>query len=176
MDDSMKKLAIPAELNHPFFFSQEEILVNKPNNSFPLSENFIYELYFFNGMDTCMPWMNPQESVPILLEEWQQLKNHLKLLFQKRKQEFILESMKKGIGLFLQLLFWSNGKPVHLKEPIPFSQLTSKPVNVQERLDFIISRPKLFHSFIQLSELMVEQEKHYMKNVVVKKASRPNKV
>jgi hypothetical protein len=173
MDDSIKMLPVPNELAHPFFFSHKEIAVKNPTISFSLSENFIYEFFFYNGIQTIKPWINPDETIPILFKEWQKVKDQLNVLYHEREQKNIVQNMKKGIGLFIQLLFWSNGKPVQLKEPSAFSEMDFKPINVQERLEFIISRPKLFHSFIQLSELMTEQEKHYMKKSIQKKASRP---
>jgi hypothetical protein len=173
MDDSVIKLPVPNELAHPFFFSHKEIVVKNPANSFTLSENFIYEIFFYNGIQTIKPWINPEEIIPILFKEWQKVKEQLNVLHHEREQKNIGQNMKKGIGLFIQLLFWSNGRPVQLVESFPFSEIDYKPVNVQERLDFIISRPKLFHSFIQLSELMTEQEKHFVKKNILKKASRP---
>jgi hypothetical protein len=82
--------------------------------------------------------------------------------------------MKKGIGLFLQFLFWSNDKQIAVLANTSLSLLEVKPVNIDERLGFIISRPNLFHSYRQLSELMVEQEKLYAKKNIVKKAFKPN--
>lgn len=174
MDDTVKKLPVPSELIHPFFFSYNEIAVKSPI-SFSASENFIYEIYFYNGIQTIKPWINLESVMPILFKEWQQVKDQLNLLHHKREQKNIVQIMKKGIGLFIQFLFWSNGKPVQLTEPLPVFEMEYQPVNVQERLEFVISRPKLFHSFIQLSELMSEQEKHYyVKKSIIKEASRPN--
>ena len=82
--------------------------------------------------------------------------------------------MKKGIGLFLQFLFWSNDRPISAIESTPLNLLEIKPVNLEERLGFIISRPNLFHSYRQLSELMVEHEKLFAKNKIIKKAFKPH--
>lgn len=171
MDDSVTKLLITLELAHPFFFSQQEIVVENPKKPFDLRENFLYELFYYNGIRIDRPWINPEETIPILLIEWQKVKDQLHSLHHNREHNNIAQIMKKGIGLFLQLLFWSNGHPVQLKDP-SFSQMDFKPVNVQERLEFIISRPKLYHSFVQLTELINEQEKQYVKKNILKKASR----
>ncbi|WML45078.1 YpoC family protein [Neobacillus sp. PS3-40] len=173
MDDSIKRLQIPDELVHPFFFSENEIAVKKPPVPFTLEVNFICELFYYNGIETFKPWVSYEEVIPTLLDKWQTEKDHLKLLHRERDQKNILQSMKKGIGLFIQLLFWSNGEPVQLNESFSILELAYKPVNVQERLRFIISRPNLFHSYIQLSELMLEQEKQYEKKNIMKKAFRP---
>ena len=45
--------------------------------------------------------------------------------------------------------------------------LKIKPINIRERLDYIIQNPNKFHSFIQLSELFVEMEKLFRKQQVL---------
>lgn len=117
---------------------------------------------------------DPQkEEILAILKDWKELKCQLENLHRERNQENILEGMNKGIEIFLKFIFWSNEKPVPLNMPLSFHELDYKPVNLQERLAFIISRPKVFHSFIQLSELMIEQEKQYSKRSIMKKTSRP---
>ena len=61
-----------------------------------------------------------------------------------------------------------------LKNLSQLTLLEMKPVNLEERLGFIISRPTLFHSYRQLTELMVEQEKLYAKKNIVKKRLSQN--
>lgn len=79
-----------------------------------------------------------------------------------------LQPMKKGIGIFLQAVFWSNHVPARLNG-LNFDKLKVKPINVYERLEFIMNRPGNYHSFIQLSELMAEQEKQFVKHMALKK-------
>jgi uncharacterized protein (DUF433 family) len=82
--------------------------------------------------------------------------------------------MKKGIGLFIQFLYWSNDRQINSKEPVSINQLVITPVNLDERLAYILSRPNLFHSYRQLSELMTEQAKQYAKKNIVKKRLSQN--
>ncbi|MDQ0197544.1 YpoC family protein [Neobacillus ginsengisoli] len=117
---------------------------------------------------------NSNEAISQIIEEWLKVKVVLEELYRNRDQINTLVSMKKGIELFLQFVFWTNEKQVILQEPIPWNHIEYKPVNIEERFEFIMSRPNLFHSFRQLSELMVEQEKQYMKKNIMKKASKPN--
>jgi hypothetical protein len=79
--------------------------------------------------------------------------------------------MEKGIELFTQFLLLSNGQGETSKRSQCANSLIYKPVNVEERLAFIHSRPSLYQSFRQLCELMVEQEKIYAKITLIKKAS-----
>ena len=173
MDESIISLPLPIELDNPFFFTDKIIKVEK-NPSGLGTENFIYEAFFYNGMSSFKPWEKQAILIPEVLEEWEKVREQLSELFQNRSQNKILNVMKKGIGLFLQFLFWSNDRPVSLIKPIPSEPLDCKPVNLEERIAFIISRPILFHSFRQLSELMVEQEKAYVKKNIMKKTSKPN--
>jgi hypothetical protein len=116
---------------------------------------------------------DPHEAIKQLLIEWGAVKNQLEILYKNRDQKNTLEGMEKGISLFIQFLYWSNDRQIIGKESIPVEDLEIKPVNVEERLKFIISRPNLFHSYRQLGELMIEQQKLYAKKIVLKKASKP---
>lgn len=112
---------------------------------------------------------NVDEAISLLLSDWEWVKGELETLFRNRDQKSTLPLMKKGIGFFIQFLYWSNDRQINLKEPIPFNQLELKPVNLDERFAYILSRPNLFHSYRQLSELMTEQAKQYAKKNIVKK-------
>jgi hypothetical protein len=173
MDNPINLLPLPAELDNPFFFSTKIIKVDN-NPSKPVTKNFICDVLFYNGIDSFKPWENQTDAIPLLIEEWGRDKKLLEELHRSRNQKDILVIMKKGISLFVQFLFWTNDRPVSLKEPIPFYPVAYKPVNIEERLAFIISRPNLFHSFRQLSELMLEQEKLFVKKNIMKKTSRPS--
>lgn len=127
-----------------------------------------------NRFDLTKPAQNPNEEISSLLEEWNDIKVDLEECYNKRDQAKTLINMKKGIELFQHLMFLTNEKPIILIEHIEWNLLEYKPVNITERFAFIKSRPNLFHSFRQLSELMVEQEKQFMKKNSMKKASKPN--
>jgi hypothetical protein len=171
MSENTKKLSIPLELFHPFFFSEKEISLDLSEQSSGNGENFSYELLFYNGIEANRPWTNPEQFVPTLQDIWGKVKPIIEEMHHQRKKDGIKEAMKKGIGLFLQFLYWSNGKPVFLKELPLFTNISIKPVNLEERVGFIISRPGLYHSYVQLCELMIEQEKLFAKNMMIKKAS-----
>lgn len=171
MDNQSFTLPVPAELRNRFFFEENCVNIEQPLEL--LSVNFFCEILFYNGIETFKPWENPVIAASFLKEEWGRVKDKLEDLFRIRDQKNSLQAMKKGIGLFLQLLFWSNDQPVVIKEPLLFNQVVFKPINLEERLEFVLSRPHLFHSFRQLSELMEEQEKLFVKKNIMKKASKP---
>lgn len=101
--------------------------------------------------------------------EWSALKEELEVHFKERSKQKVEEPMKKGIELFIEFLHSANESPPSLSPQIDYDKLTIQPVNLQERLDFIIARPTAYHSFKQLEELMVELEKAYHKNRAIKR-------
>jgi hypothetical protein len=126
-------------------------------------------LPFLEELEIESPTGNVAEAVSLLLTEWKVVKTELEVLYRKRDQKTTHQGMRRGVGLFLQFLYWSNDKQVKIKELEPIDRLEIKPVNLDERLGFIITRPNLFHSYRQLAELMTEQEKLFAKKNIVKK-------
>jgi hypothetical protein len=112
---------------------------------------------------------NVDQAISNLLSDWEKIKVELETLYRNRDQKSTLQGMKKGIGLFIQFLYLSNDRQVNSKESSSINQLEITPVNLEERLAYILSRPNLFHSYRQLSELMTEQAKQYAKKNIVKK-------
>jgi hypothetical protein len=108
-------------------------------------------------------------NISFLISNWDGVKSDLETLYRNRDQQATLQLMKKGIIYFIQFLYWSNDRQVNSKEPIPLNQFEIKPVNFEERLTYVLSRPNLFHSYRQLSELFTEQEKLFAKKNIVKK-------
>lgn len=126
-------------------------------------------ILFLEELDIEVPAEPENEVISFLLAEWNLLKTELETLYRNRDQQTTLKGMKKGIGLFIHFLYWSNDRQVKLNELEPLGSIEMKPVNLDERLGFIIRRPNLFHSYRQLSELMTEQEKLLAKKNIVKK-------
>jgi hypothetical protein len=115
-----------------------------------------------------------EENISLLLAKWDGVRPELETLYRNRDQQSTLQLMKKGIIYFIQFLYCSNDRQVNSKEPIPLNHLEIKPVNLEERLTYILSRPSLFHSYRQLSELFTEQEKLFAKKNIVKKRLSQN--
>ena len=113
------------------------------------------------------------QAVATVLSEWGQCKNELDHHFKNRDSDRALPLMKKAIELFEQLLVSSNSLS---PDKYCIKDCKIKPVNVEERLDFIVSRPKLFHSYKQLAELFAEQEKQFAKQTILNrtKNKRPD--
>jgi hypothetical protein len=109
------------------------------------------------------------ENISYVLEKWDGIRSELETFYRNRDQKSTLHLMKKGIGYFVKFLYWSNDRQVDSKEPTPLNQFEIKPVNLEERLTYILQRPNLFHSYRQLTELFTEQEKLFAKKNIVKK-------
>jgi hypothetical protein len=154
------KMQVSERIQHEFFYL----------DSLTPADFFPEENRFYLGMNESMPWKNEKEAVIQIVQEWKPYMNELTALFKERKNKETKPLMVKGISLFIRLLFWSNNEPTDLKNlQEKLVQFEVKPVNIGERLQFLMQRPTLYHSFIQLSELMVEQEKIYYKYLVMKK-------
>jgi hypothetical protein len=111
------------------------------------------------------------EKISILLIRWQEIKNELTELFKRRESKKTLIPMQEGIEHFYNFLFWTNDLEKSTDEKAML-ELKWKPVNTLERLSFIKNRPNLYHSFIQLTELMNEQEKQFNKKKAIEKVTK----
>ncbi|WAA13731.1 YpoC family protein [Fervidibacillus halotolerans] len=153
----MKKVP---ELDDPLFYVEKFL----PKDFF-LPD---YDYYVFHSSQ--QPWLEGEKALKEILKQWEENKRVLEPLFKRRETEEVKKVMIASIALFLQYLFWSNEQPVNLnvlKDQV--NQLKVKPINAMERLGFIMNRPMLHHSYIQLKELFVEQEKAYYKYLTIKK-------
>ena len=116
-------------------------------------------------MEKEFPLAEIEELSHKIIQRWKQSRLALEGFFKNREGEKVLPIMKDSIELFYEYLFISNGKKVNGK----INDYLVKPVNVQERLNFIETKPRLYHSFVQLAELYSEQEKLFAKNMALNK-------
>jgi hypothetical protein len=105
-----------------------------------------------------------------ILRQWQQYKLELEEYLKNRDSEKASPLMEKAIGLFREFLYSSNG--LHCSDLYNIDDCILKPINVQERLKFIITRPSLYHSYVQLAELFAEQEKQYARKMALNKVKK----
>lgn len=110
---------------------------------------------------------NRNADVEKVLIEWNESKDELAIHFKNRDGEKALPLMERAIELFKQFILMTNGETKGL---YAIEDCKIKPVNVEERLNFIVSRPNLFHSYIQLAELFAEQEKQFAKHAALYRA------
>ncbi|RBP02243.1 YpoC family protein [Rossellomorea aquimaris] len=163
-------LSIPLQLKDPFFFPDLKVRVDT-SHIIPYEPFFAYEILYFNEESPgSLPWVDHEYFINNILKSWREGEECLKTLFNKRSKD-TLPLMKKSIAQAYMLLYWSNSMPVILNSDItPIDSLSIKPVNAGERMSFIRINPTLFHSFVQLSQLFVEQHKQYAKSLALKRA------
>lgn len=166
-------LKVPDELKDSLFFPNEVIVLKQNDfkewNGSDEFEVFSYELLFYSGNNPYLPWSNRGKYIPELLVKWKMIKTDCDLLFSERNAGQAMEPMKQGIGLLLSAICWLHGKPVTLRTwKEQMKECTIKPVNLVERLSFVMENPAFFLSFRQLSELFLEFEKRFVISKVQK--------
>ncbi|WP_421379163.1 YpoC family protein [Bacillus salacetis] len=161
-----KSLSVPKEVMHPLFYTENGEKVNvESQQPDPLNPVFSYEILFYNNLPViAKPW-EASSYIKKAEMKWQGIKEELDAAFSARSGDEIKSLMKKGIALFMMYLFWTNAmpsKPAMWKENL--DKMNVKPVNVLERLSFVLMHHSLFHSYKQLDQLFIEQLKQYAKN------------
>ncbi len=164
---------IPRELSDPFFFSVDDTLKIDESQFEPCNPLFAFEILYYNGRsEDAMPWMVQRAWVNDLIKDWKKEEEHMKALFKGRSRD-ISDLMRRSIGRFYILLYWSNKQPVNLNNwETRVERFSLKPVNVVERLTFIRGNPALYHSYIQLVQLFEEQHKQYAKYLAFNQSAK----
>ncbi|WP_071395558.1 YpoC family protein [Bacillus tuaregi] len=157
-----------------FLLEKESVWQETYTQEFQVHIPLLYDAAFINSIDTLKPWNRMERTIPEVFESWTIIKADLHEKFSHRDVNNILEQMKKGMGLFLEILYWCNQSPVVWKLDKAV-KLVRKPVNWEERLEYILANPTKYHSYIQLAELFSEQEKSYVKQQTVMKAKKASK-
>lgn len=163
-----REIIIPSSFQLvPFYKENDRITVPK-DISFQekLDSNyFLVDILSLIDQDAVKPWENREHYIPIVFERWKEVKEQLNEIYKQRKRKQARLIMLQQISVWISSLFWINKRPLEdlynwRKES---DNLSYKPVNLEERLTFILDGPDHYHSFIQLSELFVELEKLYVK-------------
>ncbi len=158
----------------PFFPALFEI------SQMAVSEDIIGPCYFSFDSEakqyplTPAPWDADKDTFDSLLRGWQTLEGSLSDLFHNRELQAAQPKMLEGLAIFIEALFWSNEKPVpalsHSILITEAAQLPHKPINIDERLSYILKKPIHYLSYVQLKELFAElKKKHAIAQIKRKK-------
>ncbi|MBB5323359.1 hypothetical protein HNQ34_000436 [Anoxybacillus tepidamans] len=163
-------MRVPTEFVHPPFFREGDTIEKTSDVPFPYQMKTVY-FYYDIVSSTPLPWEQIEQSIPAVLELWNDEKEQLEACFAKRNRAAAREPMIRGLSYLIVCLFWLNGKRTQNvrtweKE---IEALALKPINCVERLQFIFSRCDVYHSFIQLSELFEEVTKLFYKQLAMMK-------
>ncbi|GKU80975.1 YpoC family protein [Niallia sp. NCCP-28] len=156
---------LPADLQIPQLTHLTEFNLDDMRliESFQANLPFIHEGAYTKGLNGFIPWKKEhiKSSVSILIDQWKLLKVEIAQYIAAQKKEQIYKGMAHGICCFLECLYWLNDLPVTFKEGLISRNIKIMPINVEERLYFILSRVTGYHSFKQLEELFKELEKQF---------------
>lgn len=113
-----------------------------------------------------MPWhTNPEQACRRLAKQWRNVVQELDASFKLREKPD-LSIIRDGLGIYLSMLFWSNRRPVQLDElDKHMKTLELVPMNLEERLHFIMDKSDGYPAFKQLNELVQEQRKLVLKGI-----------
>lgn len=112
-----------------------------------------------------------QNEVIALIDEWKNKSSYISDLFHERKYKEASLPMEESAKNFIQLLFILN-KEVWNSEINGLTRLktfTYKPLNIEERIQFVLTHSHQYHSYIHLNELYKEAEKLYAKVEILEK-------
>ena len=164
----MGYIKVPDQFVHPLFYKEgveieiKEDLSLEDTSSLP----FIFDMLHSKQIHIkIIPWMQKAETVKAIVNLWKEKQESISSLHKERNKEQIKVETPGAIALYMNFLFWINGKPVSKLTNLDteLETLFWKPVNVTERLSFILNKPYLYHSFVQLNELFTETEKLFVK-------------
>lgn len=106
-----------------------------------------------------------------LIEEWKNQSNYISNLFHERKYQEASLPMQLFTKNFIQLLFILNKEEwaVETEGVYKLKSFTYKPLNIEERIQFVQTHSHQYHSYIHLNELYKEAEKLYAKAEILEK-------
>ncbi|TFE03053.1 YpoC family protein [Jeotgalibacillus salarius] len=163
------KIKLPDQYKHPLFYSGDinDIELNDDDLFSPL---YAADILSLNNQHK--PWEEMEKWIPLILEEWQTLSEEMKPLFEGNADQ-TYEPMIKGISLFFTLLYWTNEKHVSaVSWETDVKDFDVSIMNAFERIPFIMKRPAVYFSYIQLDEMFKELHKTAAKHDAIKKRKR----
>ncbi|WP_408006495.1 YpoC family protein [Pseudalkalibacillus sp. A8] len=164
---SERTIQIPACFHHPLWFNTNEITFEDTLDVHELAEiPFLLDI-LGEKRDSTYPEFDREAYINRFFECWRVEKEHISEAFSQRNRQVARPKMVLGIGWFITSIFWINGKKVdrltHLKDDLSIFPI--QPVNLNERLTFLIENPDHYQSFIQLAQVFEELEKKWVKAI-----------
>ena len=166
-------MRVPSAFAFSLFYAEGEVIeTGQFDWSTSFTVPFKYDMAYALGLaPSNLPWEHHAETVPLLFNLWKDREANLNMLHEQRDRSGVKEQVVGGIALLLQAICWINQVPVRSltgwqKE---MQQLPVVPVNMVERLDFVMKKPEMYHSFIQLQQLFTESGKLFYKMQAIHK-------
>lgn len=157
------KLQIPEPFLFQPFYEQNASIEKGDTNAF-----FYYDIAYQLGLTEMWPWEDKKLLIPDYFAKWKELKEQLATIYETRNRKKARPYMLTALANLIDILFWTNGVPVHRLQQITDDLLafTYKPVNIEERLSYLLSEVDHFHAYNQLKALYEELEKIYYKSMI----------
>ncbi|WP_409301330.1 YpoC family protein [Peribacillus sp. SCS-155] len=135
---------------------------------------FPYEGLYWNHIEAYRPWEHPETHINHLFNEWRKSREKgIEQVSARNNNTQTREFITYALSLLFSAIFWMNSCPVKLsfwQEEL--NNMKIQAMNAEERINFILSRPSGYHSFIQLAELFTEYEKLYYKALALQKLKK----
>ncbi|UOE92300.1 YpoC family protein [Alkalihalobacillus sp. LMS39] len=162
------KVPIPFQ-RRPFFEKDEHFKMHKQTVLENLTSCFFYyDMLFQTEGNAEQPWVERKKNVPLLFQYYKEQIQVIDHYFQKRDRKQANAPMIQMIAFLITAVYWTNEKPVatliNVEDDIV--SLSYTPVNIGERLGFILQTPDHYHSFIQVKSLFDEAEKVFFRMLV----------
>ncbi|MDT8859969.1 hypothetical protein N0O92_06965 [Alkalihalobacillus sp. MEB130] len=157
------KIDIPIRFQIPPFYNQSFVHLEQSVTSCKEILQAV-PFYYDITMDQC-PWEDKHSILPQLFEWWKKEQEILECFYKQRQSSEAKEIMVVMIAVFIDALFWLNGRQVRRIDCLgdDVKSLLYKPVNCEERLEFILNAPIKYPSFVQLKSMYQELNKKYAK-------------
>ncbi len=165
MKASLTKPFLKLELPQTFqvfpFYEKQQVIDGVLSEKEVYQIPFLYDLLYINvnapNQLEKWPW---QEEDNFFHAYWKERSEALRVLFRQRDQALVRKPMIRCIAAFIDQLCWSAGAPVSsLVHDDLIQQIKAAPyapLNIDERLGYLLRQPARYLAFIQLDEL--EQE------------------
>ncbi|MCO7125768.1 hypothetical protein NIE88_08290 [Sporolactobacillus shoreicorticis] len=165
MEKSLQKLEIPESFRQaPFYKDRQVIEAALISEEAVFQLPFLYDLCYHANPHTLSfwPWSKKENYFH---EYWMKQRESIRELFHKREQKKAEFPMLLSVSVFIDQLFWSTGRPVDSLTDQRLLQgiqlLPFAPLNIEERLVYLLRQPDRFLSYIQLDELEQEFTKRH---------------
>ncbi|WP_088035622.1 YpoC family protein [Evansella clarkii] len=110
------------------------------------------------------PWDNSEGVSKLAYGLWKEEgRQQLEDLFKVRNKTEARPLIIMYTAIYIQVMHWVNRQPVKSLQGVTetVSAFQYAPLNVSDRLQYIISSPNQFHAFITLNELYIESGKKW---------------
>lgn len=153
----------------PFYKKADKILVTKN----PSLQSYWEEGYFLYDILSMLdnenakvlsPWDKREELVQQVLLLWKnEGEPFLRDCFHKRNRDKARPMMLKFTSIYIQTMFWLTKTRVPQLQNITdeLEKLPFAPMNLKERMDFVLQAPDHHHSFTTLVQLFDESRKKW---------------